>query len=62
MIDVNGKTKSRYEHFFGSRPKFSEHIRTWGEAGTVTTYIKTNKPKVMDRGVTCMFVGYPDEH
>jgi hypothetical protein len=26
---------TRYKHFCGQNPKFAQHLRTWGEAGTV---------------------------
>jgi hypothetical protein len=42
-------------------PAYAQHLHTWGEAGTVT--IKTTMmPKVRDRGVQCMFVGYAVKH
>ena len=59
--DVNGKVKSKYEHAFGKNPKFASHLRTWGEAGTVKTK-KTGTPKLSDRGVICVFIGYAKDH
>ena len=59
MIEINGVTKTRIEHYQGSLPEFASHLRTFGEAGTV----KISKDgKVKDRGVTCMFVGYASDH
>ena len=58
-ITLKGVTKTRIEHFGMKIPKFFGQLRTWGEAGTV----KTGKDgKVGDHGVTCMFVGYADNH
>ena len=41
--------------------KCAHHLRTWGEAGVVTVRdIKTSK--LMDKGITCMFIGYCLDH
>ena len=61
VVERGGNKKTRYEHFFGQNPKFSKHLRTWGEAGTVKVKSKM-APKLNDRGVTCMFVGYSTDH
>ena len=58
MCDV---VKPRVEHFEGSIPPFAEHLQTWGEAGTVKIKAKMT-PKLGDRGITYMFVGYAQEH
>ena len=56
VVEVNGVTKTRYEHFVRQNPMFAKHLRTWGEAGTVK--IKTSaSPKLNDKGTHCMFVG-----
>lgn len=60
-VMVNGKLATRFEHWGGSNPQFAKHLRTWGEAGTVKTRDKMT-PKLSDRGVQCMFVGYALEH
>ena len=52
-----GVKKTRYEHIFGKNPNFVKSMRTWGEAGTVKTK-NFGTPKIADRGVHCMFVGY----
>ena len=59
VVDYNGKTATRCEHEFGKLPGFAKHLRTWGEAGTVT--IPANR-KLSDRGVHCMMVGYSLKH
>jgi hypothetical protein len=61
VIQVGGQLKTRFEHAFGSNPKFANHLRTWGEAGTVKTKI-TATSKIADRGVQCMFIGYALDH
>ena len=57
QIKINGKTMTRYEHWFGKVPRFAKKLKIWGEAGVVKTKVVAT-PKVGDRGVTCMFVGY----
>jgi hypothetical protein len=42
-------------------PAYLQHLCTWGESGTVTIK-STMTPKVKDRGVQCMFVGYAVKH
>ena len=60
-VTIDGVTKTRYEHWCGRNPAFAQHLCTWGEAGTVKVCTKTT-PKILDRGVQCMFVGYALEH
>ena len=60
-IDLDGVTATRYEHWCGKNPEFAKNLRTWGEAGTVTVKTKMT-PKVKDRGIQCMFVGYALDH
>ena len=61
VVTVNGVTKTRFEHWYGSLPSFIRHLRTWGEAGIVKTRSLAT-PKINDRGVPCMFVGYAKNH
>jgi hypothetical protein len=58
---INGLTLTRYKHFCGKNPKFAQYLRTWSEAGTVKTKTKTT-PKIADRGVQWMFIGYAKDH
>ena len=60
-VEINGVTKTRYEHFQGENPPFASHLRTWGEAGTVTLAQKKH-PKEKNKGVICMNIGYCMEH
>ena len=60
-IMLDGKLATRYEHWAGENPAFVNYLRTWGEAGTVKVKTK-NTPKLADRGVPCMFVGYALNH
>ena len=60
-IEIDGMVKTRAEHWCGKLPPFAKHLRTWGEAGTVK--LKTNTTtKVENRGVTCMMIGYAEDH
>jgi hypothetical protein len=60
LITLDGETKTRYEHWCGTKPAFfAVHLHTWGEAGTV----KVKKPPKSEyKGVTCMMLGYADDH
>ena len=58
---INGKTGTRYEHFGATIPTFTQHLRVWGEAGTVKTHTKRDG-KLADRGTACMFVDYAVDH
>ena len=61
VINIDGKLATRYMHKYGSDPAYAKHLRTWGEAGTVT--LKGTFPgKLADRGVQCMMVGYALQH
>jgi hypothetical protein len=61
VTTVGTKKATRHEHLYGINPKCMNFLRTWGEAGTVKVKTKT-MPKLADRGVHCMFVGYADYH
>jgi hypothetical protein len=62
VIKIDGKEATQYIHWSGSNPDFANHLRIWGEAGTVTIKSRMNNPKVKDRGVHCMMVGYALNH
>jgi hypothetical protein len=61
VTTIDGKSASRYEHWNGELPKWSKHLKIWGEAGTVKIETKTT-PKLEDRGIQCMFVGHSKDH
>ena len=61
-VTVDGVTQSRYKHLLGSNPDWPRGLRTFGEARVVKTKAYKMHPKEADRGVTCMFIGYPDNH
>ena len=61
IMDIDGLKQSRYEHAFKKKPKFVKYLRTIGEAGTVKITTNTT-PKLQDRGIHCIFVGYALNH
>jgi hypothetical protein len=61
ITKINDKVATRYEHWCGKIPKWVNHLRTWGESGTVKVRTDTT-PKIADRGIQCMFVGHAKDH
>jgi hypothetical protein len=59
LITINDIKKIRIEHYGQPLLRFTQYLRTWGEAGI----IKTGKDgKTGDRGVTGIFIGYASNH
>jgi hypothetical protein len=58
-VTVNGETKTRWEHASHKTPLWFKFLLTFSEAGTVK---EGKKGKVLDRGITMMFVWYDNEH
>ena len=58
---IEGIKLTRVEHWGGSLPRWVGYLRTWGEAGVVKLKTKTSA-KLVQNGVTCMFVGYALNH
>jgi hypothetical protein len=61
IVKIDGERKLRIEHWCGKKPEYVTNLRTWGEAGTVKVRT-TMTPKLADRGVQCMMVGYAVDH
>jgi hypothetical protein len=61
VTTIKNTATTRYEHWCGKLPKWTKHLKTWGEAGTVKTKTDTT-PKLADRGIKCMFVGFSKDH
>ena len=57
VIDLDGVSKTRLEHWGANLPNWTMALRTWGEAGVVTLTSKA-APKMANDGLTCMFVVY----
>jgi hypothetical protein len=58
---IDGVAKMRVEHAGYTLPSFAKSLQTWGEAGVVKLKTDTT-PKILAKGTTCVFVGYPDNH
>jgi hypothetical protein len=59
LIKINKVKKTRIENYGLPLPKFTQYLRTWGEAGI----IKTGKDrKTRNRGVMGMFMGYASNY
>jgi hypothetical protein len=58
-VILNGETKTRWEHASHKLPLWVTNLRTFGEAGTIK---EGKKGKVLDRGVTMMFIWYNNYH
>ncbi len=58
-VILNGETKTRWEHSSHKLPLWVTNLWTFEEAGTIK---EGKKGKVLDMGVTMMFVGYNNYH
>jgi hypothetical protein len=58
-VTINEETKTRWEHACHKLPLWVKSFWTLGKAGTVK---EGKKGKVLDRGITMMFVGYNNKH
>ena len=58
-VTIDGVTKTRWEWADYGVPKWTKNLRTFGKAGIVKD---GKKGKVLDRGITMMFVGYSENH
>ena len=57
------RTKPPYTLFYNKDTKFMKHLRTFGEMAVVAIREgKKMRSKLDNRGNTCMFVGYADDH
>ena len=61
IMDVDGLKQSWYKYVFKKKPKFVKYLCTIGEAGTVKITTDAT-PKLQDRGIHCIFVGYALNH
>ena len=57
------RKKSLYTLFYNKDAKFMKHLTSFGEMAVVAPYMKKKmRSKLDNRGKTCMFVGYADDH
>ena len=61
-ITIDDITKSKFEHFYGIKPKFTSHLRTFGQLGVITIASRNLHSKTDMRGLECMMVGYATKH
>ena len=56
------RTKPPYTLFYNKDAKFMKHLRSFGEMVVVAIHKEKMRSKLDNRGKTCMFVGYADDH
>ena len=57
------RTKPPHTLFYGEDAKYARSLRTFGEMAVVAIHEgKKMRSKLDNRGKTCMFVGYADDH
>ena len=57
------RTKPPYTLFYNKDAKLMKHLRSFGETAVVAIHEgKKMRSKLDNRGKTCMFVGYADDH
>ena len=57
------RTKPSHTLFYGKDAKYMKYMRTSGEIAVLAIHEgKKMRSKLDDRGKTCMFVGYADDH
>ena len=57
------RTKPPYTLFYNKDAKFMKHLRSFGEMAVVAIHEgKKMRSKLDNKGKTCMFVGYADDH
>jgi hypothetical protein len=57
-----GIEKTRHEHFYGNLPSYVNHLRTWGEVGTVKLRTTTDSKLKDLSGAVCVMIGYANQH
>ncbi len=63
-IIIKGETnKTSYERFYGKTPDWAKYLRTFGEVAIVQDGTKDKiRGKLTNRGMPCIFIGYPEDH
>ena len=61
VIELEGEINSRIEHWCGDLPRLAYVLIVWGEAGVAKLKTKI-APKVLNKGVRCMFLGFTKNH
>jgi hypothetical protein len=61
IISTKSSFKSPFELLYGEKPILHNNLKIFGGVGVVTTKDKI-QAKLSNRGTTCMFVGYTEQH
>lgn len=62
MVGTDGKTTPRVVHWAGKLPDYAKYLRTRGVVCTVKIRTGGMLKVVDNKGITYMFLGYPDDH
>ena len=63
LDNIMVRTKPPHTLFYGEDEKYMRSLRTFGEMAVIAIHEgKKMRSKLDDRGKTCMFVGYADDH
>jgi hypothetical protein len=57
-----GKGESAYVKFYNKKPKYVDHLHTFGEVGVTSKIERKMQTKVDDWGRVCVLLGYADKH
>ena len=61
ILSTKSTIKSPFELLYGVKPTLPESLKVFGEVGVVTTKDKI-QAKLTNRGTTCVFMGYTENH
>ena len=63
MIIKDNTKQTAYEKFYGKNPEWTNFLRTFGEMAIVHDgTLDKIKGKLTNRGMPCIFIGYPEDH
>jgi len=63
IITSDGNCEPPHLAFYGEMPRYSKHLRRFGEVAVVTKFGSNEiKGKLADRGFKCLFMGYAKNH
>ena len=60
-VKIDNKIATRWEHYYGEKPKIGPFLKIWGCAGVVKLKNKSTT-KLKARGKVCMLIGYAENH
>jgi hypothetical protein len=63
IIVKDNTNATSYELFYGVNPEWIQFLRTFGEIAIVhDAQLGSIKGKLTNRGIPCLFIGYPEDH